>query len=105
METSDVTESYSVTPKELLLLRRCLSSKVCLRIFKTLQRMPALNITALALKTGCNNRDALSHLATLCELGIVQETHYSRRRTFKLLRTDLTELLKGAIEEEGKTEA
>ena len=102
-----MTERYSVTPDELLLLNRCLSSKVCLRIFKTLQRTPSLNITALALKAGCNNRDALLHLGNLCDLGIVRERYYSRRRTFKLLRNELTDLIKKAVEviESEKAEA
>ena len=107
METPAVTERYIVSPKELLLLHRCLSSKVCLRIFKTLQRTPALNITALALNSRCNNRDALRHLSNLCELNIVRERHYSRRRTFILERNELMDLIKKTVEviESEKAEA
>jgi predicted transcriptional regulator len=91
-------ERYAITPGELILLHRCLSSRICLRIFRALQEKGVLNITAIARWAGCNNRDALSHLADLAELVIVHERFYSRRRTFTLQRNRFTELMKKTVD-------
>ena len=89
--------SFDVTPEELVFLHRCLSSKVCVKVFKTLQAESILNISAISRKAGCNNNDALRHLRNLSKLGIVQEEFYAGRHTFTLKKGCLTELMKQAI--------
>lgn len=91
-------ESFTLTPGELILFHRCLSSRICLRIFRTLHEEGVLNITTISRRAGCNNRDALRHLANLSELGIVHEKFYAGRHTFTLQRNRLTEVMKKTLE-------
>ena len=91
------TENASLTPKELVLLSRCLHSKVCMRIFKVLVSSPTLNISAISRRAGCTNARSLSHLSNLTRLGIAHEKFYTRIHMFKLMRTPLTVLLEDAF--------
>jgi predicted transcriptional regulator len=93
--------SFTVTPNELVLLHRCLSSRICVRIFQVLRESGVLNISAISRKTGCTNNDGVRHLRTMVVLGVVDEEFYAGRHTFTLKRNDLVELMEKAIEELG----
>ena len=88
---------FTLTPKELVAFHECLSSKLCLRIFRILLTNHVLNISAIARKARCNNRDALKHLKNLARLGIVQEEFYAELHTFTLKRVEFTRLMEQAI--------
>lgn len=90
--------SFTITPRELVLFHRCLSSKICIRIFQVFHEHKVLNISAISRKARCTNNDALKHLRNLVLLGIFQEDFYAGRHTFTLNRTLNTELMKKAIE-------
>lgn len=93
--------SFTVTPRELVLLHRCLSSRICVRIFQVLRESGVLNISAISRKAGCTNSDGVKHLRTMAELGVVDEKFYAGRHTFTLKRNDLVELMEKAIKELG----
>jgi len=85
---------FEVTPKEVAAIHRCLSSKVCRRLFKALYREGKMNITALARRAGCTNRKGVTHLRKLAEIGVVEEEFAVGLHTFKLKNGRLTELIK-----------
>jgi len=87
-----------ISPRELVLLHRCLSSKICIRIFRVLHENGVLNISSVSRRARCNNKDALKHLRNLEKLGIVHEEFYAGRHTFTLKKNDLSEFLKRAVE-------
>ena len=87
-------ERFEVTPKEVAAIHRCLSSKVCRRLFKALYREGKMNITALARRVGCTNRKGVTHLRKLAEIGVVEEEFAVGLHTFKLKNGRLTELIK-----------
>ena len=87
-------ERFEVTPKEVAAIHRCLSSKVCRRLFKALYREGRMNITALARRVGCTNRKGVTHLRKLAEIGVVEEEYLAGLHMFKLKNGRLTELIK-----------
>jgi len=89
---------FAVTPVELVVFRKCLSSRVCVRVFQILQEREGLNLSAVSRRARCSNRDGLRHLRNLARLGIVHEEFYAGRYTFTLKRGDNTELMKQTIE-------
>jgi predicted transcriptional regulator len=90
-------KGFTITPAELVTLHDCLSSKICVNIFRVLLSRNTLNISAVSRKVGCTNNDALKHLKNLTKLGIVHEEFYSGRHTFTLKNGQLTELMKQAM--------
>jgi hypothetical protein len=88
----------AVSPTELATLYKCLSSKICIRIFNilSLERRP-LNISAICRRAGCTNGDGVKHLRTLAKIGVVDEEFWSGLHIFKVKDGDLTELLKQTL--------
>ncbi len=100
-------EKFVLTPTELVTFHKCLSSKICRRIFKTLITYRKLNISAISRKVGCTNRDGIRHLRNLAELNIVEEEFHHGLHTFTLKKEAFTRLMEQAIkiiEDEQKTE-
>ena len=87
-------DRFEVTPKEVAAIHKCLSSKVCRRLFKALYKRKKMNITALARKAGCTNRKGVTYLRKLAEIGVVEEEYLAGLHTFKLKNGMLTELIK-----------
>ena len=96
-DTGVTAENIGLTSEELILLSKCLHSRVCMRIFKVLLRFKTLNISAISRKAGCTNARSLSHLSNLTRLGIVHEKFYTRIHMFNLKRSPLTVLLEDAF--------
>ncbi|HID56298.1 TPA: ArsR family transcriptional regulator [Candidatus Poribacteria bacterium] len=86
-------ERFEVTPREAAAIYRCLSSKICRRLFKALYRERRMNITALTRRVGCTNRKGVTHLRVLAEIGIVEEEFAAGLHTFTLKKGRLTELM------------
>jgi len=87
-------DRYAVSAEELVLLHGCLSSKLCMRIFKILcAERGALNISAICRKAGCTNNNALRHLRRLVKLGVAEEKLLTGLHTFKIKRGGMAELL------------
>jgi len=93
-----MTERFAVNPVEMILLHRCLSSRVCIRIFRVLREAGALNISAIARKANCTNNDAKRHLEKQVRLGIVRERFYAGRHTYTIQNNRLTELMVRALD-------
>lgn len=89
---------FALTAEDLVLFHRCLSSKICIRIFKTLLNSRVLNISAISRKVGCTNRDGLRHLKNLVKLGMVEEEFYAGLHNFTLKMGGFTELMEQAVE-------
>jgi len=89
---------FTLTPMELAFFHKCLSSKICIRIFKALLVNKTLNISAISRKVGCTNRDAVQHLKNLSSLGTVEEEFHSGLHTFTLKEGDFTELMRHVVE-------
>ena len=87
-------DRFEVTPKEVAAIHKCLSSKVCRRLFKALYKRKKMNITALARKAGCTNRKGVTYLRKLAEIGVVEEEYLAGLHTFKLKNGRLAELIK-----------
>jgi len=88
---------FEVTPREVAAIHRCLSSRVCRRLFKALYRQRKMNITALARKAGCTNRKCVIYLRKLAEIGAVEEKYLAGLHTFQIKNGRLTELINEAI--------
>jgi len=87
-------DRYAVSAEELVLLHGCLSSKLCMRIFKILcAERGALNISAICRKAGCTNGNALKHLRRLVKLGVVEEKLLTGLHMFNIRRSGMAELL------------
>ena len=91
------SSTFNLTPEQLVIFQECLSSKVCIRIFQTLLRKRALNISAISRKVGCTNNDCLEHLKKLTMLGIIEEEFYAGRHSFTIKKGNFTELMEQAI--------
>ncbi|MGD6805888.1 MAG: hypothetical protein ACQCN4_02895 [Candidatus Bathyarchaeia archaeon] len=89
--------AFKITPQELILFHHCLCSKICIRIFKTLQLSKNLNVSAIARKAGCNNDRCIEHLKQMENLVIVEEEFYAGRHTFSLRKGEFTDLMAQAI--------
>ena len=87
-------ERFEVTPREVAAIHRCLSSKVCRRLFKALCREGRMNITALARRVGCTNRKGVTYLRVLAGIGVVEEELAAGLHIFKLKNGRLTELIR-----------
>jgi predicted transcriptional regulator len=96
--------SFAITAEDLVVFINCLSSKICLRIFRTMRKNERLNVSAIARKARCSNKICVEHLRQLARLGIVEEEFHAGLHRFILKRTPHTELMEQAIEllEEGK---
>ena len=91
-------DRFEVTPKEVAAIHKCLSSKVCRRLFEALYKRKKMNITALARKAGCTNRKGVTYLRKLAEIGVVEEEYLAGLHTFKLKNGRLAELIKETME-------
>ena len=90
--------NFKVTQEDLILFYKCLSSKLCLRIFGILQDRRKLNITSISRKARCSNGTSIKHLTNLASLGIVEDEFQSGLHEFRLKNGDHTELMTQAIE-------
>ena len=90
--------SFEITPQQLATFHKCLSSKVCLRIFEIMQNSGKLNISAISRKAGCSNGTCVKNLRNLAKLSIVEEESHFGLHTFSLNDGDYTELMKQAVE-------
>ena len=88
---------FALTPEELVTFHKCLSSKICVRIFQVLSKNNTLNISAVSRKARCTNNDAVKHLRNLAKLGIISEEFYSGRHTFTPKDGQFTELMNQTI--------
>jgi predicted DNA-binding ArsR family transcriptional regulator len=88
---------HLITPRELITIHRCLSSRVCRRIFRTLLTYRRLNISAISRKARCTRKDGIRHLRSLAELGIVEEKFRNGLHTFTLKGGELTELMEKTV--------
>jgi hypothetical protein len=88
---------FAVNPKEMAIFHRCLSSKLCVRIFNVLLAEGKLNISAISRKAGCTNNDGIKHLRSMAELGIVKEDFYAGLHMFTLKEGGFTELMKETV--------
>ena len=86
-------EKFKVSPEELVAMYKCLSSKLCLRIFHIMKRHKELNITAISRKAGCSNKTSIKHLRNMARLNIIEEELYSGLHKFTLKNGLLTELM------------
>jgi predicted transcriptional regulator len=84
---------FKVSPEELLVLHKCLSSKVCLRIFRIMKRHKKLNVTAISRKAGCSNKTSVKHLRNMARLSMIEEELYSGLHKFALKKGRFTELM------------
>ena len=82
---------------QLVIFHECLSSKVCIRVFRALFTSRSLNVSAISRKAGCNNDRCIEHLKNLGELGIVEEEFYAGRHTFTVKKGDFTDLMEQSI--------
>jgi len=88
---------FEVSPREVVAIHQCLSSKICRRIFEALYRQKKMNITALTRRVGCTNRKGVMYLRILAGIGIVEEEFTAGLHVFTLKNGGLTELIKEAI--------
>ena len=84
---------FKVSPEELVVLHKCLSSKLCLRIFHIMKRHKKLNVTAISRKAGCSNKTSVKHLRNMARLNMIEEELYSGLHKFALKRGLFTELM------------
>lgn len=90
-------EKFEVTSREVLALHTCLSSKLCIRIFKILANHKRLNISAIARKARCTNNEGIKHLRSMAALGIVNEEFYPGLHIFTFQEGSFTELMRQTI--------
>ena len=88
--------SFKLTARELVLFHKCLSSRVCLRIFKVMKRNKRLNISAISRNARVSNGICIKHLRKLARLGIVEEEFQSGLHTFTLKNGESTRLMNEA---------
>lgn len=92
-----MSSTFNVTPQDLVLLKDCLCSKACVRMFKILFANRDLNVSAISRKAGCNNGRCIEYLKKLVKLGIVGEEFYAGRHSFTLKKIEFTDLMQQAI--------
>lgn len=97
---------YQISPRDLVVLHECLSSKVCQRIFRLMERHKKLNVSAISRKAGCSNKTSVKHLRSMAKLNVVEEELYRGLHKFALKKGDFTELIDETIKllEEDKEE-
>jgi predicted transcriptional regulator len=97
---------YQISPEELVVLHKCLSSKVCLRIFHIMKRHRRLNVSAISRKARCCNKTSVKHLRNMARLNIIEEELYSGLHKFALKREPFIELIDQTVKllEEDKEE-
>lgn len=88
-----------LTPQDLMLLQRCLNSRICMRIHRLLHERGCLNISTIKREAGCSHTRAVKHLETLKQLGVVDEEQYHRLRRYRIKRGELNQLLAQTIRE------
>jgi DNA-binding IclR family transcriptional regulator len=93
-------ERYYVNPEELAVLHMCLSSKLCMRIFRIISaEKGAINISAICRKAGCSTGNAKRHLQRLVRLGVVEEEQLCGLHIFYPKQGEMARLLRRTMEE------